>query len=448
MASSLIPGVVLAQSLPTMPTATRNDAVVKPTHGLPVIPRATDSMAADVAESAPPKESATSEAPLAKPIAKADPIATDALDEELIIVQAEVECASEESQTQLLEELRLRLPEDIRVETTPSKTPGRTLDWSWQADSGCRLVLRDAQGLIELPLPPEPEAEQLRQAVVRVAWFISMNRESISPIVPVATATSEPVEINGLPNIPATQLKSKGLLAPPAGPLNTTAANAPLSDDERTRFESFKNSMSGIRDGSPNLFKKFRDFDEKPLTASFLGEPTVVGGSASISTDLTGINQGTAWLMSARAGVTFGERVGMGLVYKRLTSSVLHDPNWGNLENPPPDAFSGLGSIRLNLVGMDVEAVILRRDAWTWRASTGLHMGRMKSVSIDGPGKVTSILMLGEIDTQLYLAILPWLEGGVGLGARAPLLQGNDWVASPSDLRSGFMVMNLRVRLF
>ncbi len=437
------PVVSRAQSLPEMPPQKKPAKV----DALPAMPGAT-SLELDSSESS--ENLPVIQSPGPTMLDKSD------LDDELIVVEVEIECASDDSYAQLLEELRLRLPEDIKVVTKPTPRAGRMLNWSWNADAGCRLVLHDAQGLIELPLAPEPEAEQLRQAVVRVAWFISMNRDtegqlSIKPATVIGRP--QPREVNGLPTIPVSNSEKKGLLSPPRPQPRETVVMNPSAgktgSEQGTRFEAL---TGGWRTDSPNLFKKFRNFDEKPLTTSFLGEQAIVGATVSLSGDAMNIEQGAggepAWMGNVRAGMTIDDRVGLGFVYKRLSSSILHDPNWARLENPPPDAFSGLGSIRLNLVGMDTEAVILRRDAWTWRAKAGMHMGRVKSVSIEDRGSVGSFMMLGEVDTQLFLALLPWLEGGVGVGVRAPLLQANDWVVSPADLRGGFFVMNLRVKLF
>ncbi len=384
----------------------------------------------------------------------------DIFENDKLFVHVAIECASEDSNRQLLEELRLRLPEHITiVQYKPDNTRlmFRELSWTWRSEQGCRLVFKDLQGEIELPLPHNPEPEQLRQAVVRVAWFVSMSQEE-EPVAkprPEVVARKTPVvdgKINGMPVIASVDDHSEGqLLAPPQQVARATSDSPtvqPASAGSEKEVAAFSNVMSNWKLSSPNLFKKFRDFDRQPLKMNVGGDEIDVGANLSLATDLVSLRETQSWLVSGRLGADFGDRFGAGIRYKRLTSTVLQNPNWDRISNPPEDAFTGFGQLRLNLLGADVEALLWQKDEWKWRASFAMEMGRLKSRSLDGGSQVTSFVMFSELQTQVFLAMLPWLDVGVGLGYRFPVMQANDWVAAPAQMRGGLVSMTLRLKLF
>ena len=371
----------------------------------------------------------------------------------------------------LLEELELRLPEamrlELRGESAVEMNPltARALDWRWRPDSGCKLLFRDPQGVIELALAPDPSPEALQQAIVRVAWFISMNNAPPEQPVkqaarPVASQAPPPEEINGMPYLAPShrEVNSSSFVPQVANtaPLAARELGAPAANTTQggaaggeAQVENLSRTLSAWRMSTPNLFKRFGNLGEDPVTMKFLGEDAIVGSNISVGSRLIDVRGTTSWLISGRLGMTLDERVGLGLSYERLTTSVLQDPNWGRIENPPPDAFEGLGQVRLNLLGADAEAVVWRSGEWTWRAGAAMQVGRIKSQSLLEPGEqVTSFVMLSELNTQISLALLPWMDAGVGAGLRFPLLQANDWVATPSQLRGGFLSLNLRLKLF
>lgn len=303
--------------------------------------------------------------------------------------------------------------------------------------------------------------EALQQAIVRVAWFISMNNvppeqpQKNAAAPPVASQAPAPKEINGMPYLAPTHREVSAASFVPkessiATPQNVVASRNDGADAGADGdVENLSRTLSAWRMSTPNLFKRFGNLGEDPMTMSFLGEEAIVGSNISVGSRLLDIRGSSSWLISGRLGMTLDDRVGLGLSYERLTTTVLQDPNWDRIANPPPDAFDGLGQVRLNLLGADAEAVVWRSGEWTWRAGAAMQMGRIKSQSLDEPGaQVASFVMLSEVNTQISLALLPWIDAGVGVGLRFPLLQANDWVATPAQLRGGFLALNLRLKLF
>lgn len=389
-----------------------------------------------------------------------------------LLVYTALECASEESSSMLLEELEIRLPESVQIElrgesgVEMNPLTARALDWSWRPESGCKLYFRDAQGVIELSLAPDPEPEALQQAIVRVAWFISMNNAPPERAVaakeePVVAPATTSAVTHGMPSISPSHRDVETAAFVPAPVTNASAAPsaglssnqerapAALAANEDADVENLSRTLSSWRMNTPNLFRRFGNLGEEPLTMRFLGEEAIVGSNVSVGSRLLDVRGSSSWLISGRLGLTLDERVGLGVSYERLTTTVLQDPNWDRVANPPPDAFSGLGQIRLNLLGLDAEAVMWRGGEWTLRANAGLQLGRIKSRSLaDSDDQVTSFVMISELGTQLSLALLPWMDAGVGVGLRLPLLHANDWVATPEQLRGGFLSLNLRLKLF
>lgn len=400
------------------------------------------------------------------------PTISPTFDLDRLLVYTALECASEESSTMLLDELALRLPETMKIEllgeSGVEKDPvvARALDWSWRPESGCKLLFRDTQGVIELALAPSPSPEEIQQAIVRVAWFISMNNNlpSEQPARPAASnardtlapqpSPAPPSEINGMPYLAPTHreidttsfVPEQAKTSPALASRSEDASTSSAGEDE---VGNLSRSLSAWRTNTPNLFERFGNFGEEPMTMDFLGEEAIVGSNISVGSRLADVRGTSSWLLSGRLGLTLDERVGFGLSYERLSTSVIQDPNWDRIPNPPPDAFEGLGQVRLNLIGADAEAVLWRGGAWSWRVGAGLQLGGVKSRSLDDDdASVSSFVMLSQVDTQIALALLPWLDAGVGVGLRLPLLHGNDWVASPSQLRGSFLSMNLRLKLF
>lgn len=365
-------------------------------------------------------------------------------------VRTDTECASPASRVTLIDELRRRLPEHVTL-VERAEAPGpeqRDLSWGWQADSGCRLILTDPrEGVVVLPLAADASVESVRQAVVRVVWFMALEPAMVEPeAAPVVAEVEveEPKLINGLPMIAP---RGTGLLSPvapvvlPAEPVAVAAANDALTP--ATPSNEVWRGEGGDLYAAGTLFSR-----DAPLRLELRGVEREVRFNGGFTTDITGLNALPAWLFSLRAGARADDRFGVGLSYKWLSTTLLTDRNWAALENPPPDAFDEQGRMSLHLVGGDAELVMLSMSRLELVGSVGLHLGRIKTTALSGEGEVGSMLVLGEAQTQVLGDVFPWLKLGMGLGYRAPLLQGNDWVASPRDLRGFSATFTMRVALF
>ena len=445
-----------AQGVPRLPTSPASTAAKKeegraPT--LPVIPQRGEELRAQ-----PEREERAGQEGAPPEAVVLDAELPDAGERELIGVSVALECASEEHYAMLLSELELRLPQDVTLITGQSAEvlTKRQIAWRWDALSGCALQLSDERGAVEMPLAPQPSQDQLQQTVMRLAWFVSNPDEELvmtperAASAPRATPPPGAPRVNAMPSIPITRQRSAAGILEPAAMRNVQSASpqaqsAPESEPQVAQKSAPLQSASG----RPNLLASFRDFDQDPLIANFMGRSAKVGMEAQVSIDSGGLYNDRVVMFAPRLGLTFDERFGLGLTYKRLISSIVRDAEWGGLENPPPDQFEGAGLIEMNLLGGEIEARLLQKGNLSWRGALGALVGRVGSESISNPGRqVTSSLTLLDPNTYGSYRFSEWLELGVGVGWRLPLLLGNDWVVKPSDVATLYGSVNLRAIVF
>lgn len=388
-----------------------------------------------------------------------------------LLVRAEPVCASPNTKQILFDELELRLPEALRVTLQERENTAWWLDWTQQEQGvpqSCQLTLRDRSApLLELPLLTSASPDEVRQAVVRVVWFLSTAAPSEAPrveldappnpILPVIPPGGAQAVVLGPRQLPAIRpsltstLSSPALGFAPAEPESELAATReeerdatpeqPAVASEDTTALTRTTASAGRSSSAGGLFGR-------PLQVELLGQRGGVGLYGEVATNLTGLAELPAWMRAARVGISWNDRLGVGLRYKTLSTTVLTDRPWERLSNPPPDAFEGEGRLELNLFGLDAEVVALSFRTVSLMARGGMYGGRLVTQARSGQGEVRSALVMAEVETALLVELFSWAEAGVGLGYRAPLLQGNDWVLSPDELRGASALFMLRIKLF
>ena len=264
---------------------------------------------------------------------------------------------------------------------------------------GCQLALSDAAPapVVQIPLSVEARPEQIREAAVRVAWFISTSAPKARPEQPVDAvasvesplpkpseeedpfAVSDPdalgaepgselpefpvskkPDVSELPEFPSARTGAEVAVSPsPVSMRSDEVALTLREPGHPSVLRSLSSTLAGWRDTSPELFGTLEELGTDPPPAYVMGKPVPLGGYVSgrfirpraqthaddtvfnLFVDPKG-NANFAWLQHMIARLSGRGRAGIVLANGSMSSQQ-----------------SGEGDIRRNMVQADiVEAMV------------------------------------------------------------------------------------------
>ena len=382
----------------------------------------------------------------------------------MVRVEVEPDCATLEAERLLIDEVRVRLPEGVSLRQGAGADPARwRLRWGWRAETGCQLVLTDGEPVLELGLAASAEPDRIREAAVRVAWFVtsappdppapSAPRERAArpeqlPTIPRPEELGEPA--SPLPSIPEPAAAAQPALASAGAPASASSAMTVGPPPRDSVLQSLSVTLASWRGRSPGLFGALGRLGSHPPQVSMFGSPTTVGANLSLTTNTTRLSGVPAWLMTARAGAILDERLSIGLAYKGLTTTVLTEDGWhGNARTPQgAETFAGDAQLRLHVGGLDVEYIWWPEEMINLSTSATLYGGWLGAEHLDNEGSYGTLLLMSELQGQLLMDLTPWLQTGLGFSWRAPLIQGNDRILGAQELRGFSGTFTVRLKVF
>jgi len=397
-----------------------------------------------------------------------------------VFVRVASDCASLAAEQMLLEEVRMRIPEQTKLRRSGANDAPWHLTWDDKNELGCQLALSDAapNPVVQIPLSVEAEPEQIREAAVRVAWFISTSVPKARPEQPVDAVASvesplpkppeeDPLAIAGpgdsetpgeeLPEFPVSKKPDVSELPEfPSPRVGTEVAVSPspvsMRSDEvaltlrepghPSVLRSLSSTLAGWRDTSPELFGTLEELGTDPPPAYVLGRPVPLGGYVSVLTEATSFDNSGAFLLSLDGGVILNERFMLGLVYQRLMNSIEVDNNWVQGER--------LGTLSMNQVGMSGAYIFRPKSFMSISVGSTLTVGSMSATRFDQGNELRESAMIvgSQLNAQAFMEFLPWLDAGVGLNYHYPLIMGNSQVLTLEEYNGLSVLLNLRLRIF
>jgi len=398
-----------------------------------------------------------------------------------VYVRIASDCASLAAEQMLLEEVRMRIPEQTRLRRSGASEAPWHLIWDSEDELGCQLSLSDAtpDPVVAIPLTVNSEPGKIREAAVRVAWFISTSipeeREAL-PVDAVASVesplpktgnpevipaldeqpgselpefpTSRQPDVSELPEFPSPRAGVGAGISPApssAGGLSASSSNElALTLEEPGHpsvLRSLNSTLSTWRKASPGLFGTLSDLGTDPPPAYVLGEPVPLGGYMGVTTELTSFDNSGAFLLSLDGGLIFNERVMLGLVYQRLMNEIDVDDNWSEGE---------LGELSMTQMGVSGAYIFRPRDFMSVSVGSALTVGNMHATRFEqGQANTRHAMFVGsQVNAQAFMEFLPWLDAGVGLNYHFPLIMANSQVLTLDEYNGLSVLFNLRLRIF
>lgn len=387
-------------------------------------------------------------------------------------VDLAADCAGLEAGDLLLEEVQVRLPDSVTLVrgADPDAPTPWTLRWAWAPETGCHVMLSDIEPVVEFPLMANASESDIREAAVRVVWFLSMTE----PRDPIAESPLKEAAPARLPEIPRRDARMPEIPQfPDAGggegempeiPTARRVETAPSVETAPGRDAALASSASARpsvltslsvtladwRSSSPGLFETLDRYEEEPFMMSFGARRYPVGLNASFTGNVLTLSGKPAWLVGIRAGAMLDERIGLNVVYQGLTTTVTTSRS---IEEGGEATTYDMQDMRLNLGGLEMEYVLWGREFMSISMAASLMAGGVSATGTPEASEETrafsSFVMTSQLSAQVLLNVLPWLEVGIGAGYRAPIMQGNDQILDPRpDLAGTSGLFTLRLRLF
>ena len=381
------------------------------------------------------------------------PAAWSATDAPVVSLDVAGECAGPRGANTLREEVGLRLP--------PGSTLGRKIEgagWQleWSPDEGgaCGLRLSGHGELVVVPLGAMAEDADVREAAVRVAWWITTMEPEV-PVVAEPEVTPEPApesepEVAVAPPVedaaPAEEVANEGtkeggreastggkrdavdvlnaeLDAPTLG--RTTEHEPPVIKDSVLQFTE---SLNGWKDDSPELFAELGPAMTQPWAVEFMGEEIPAKLYFEASPRWSRMGDVPAMGLGVQVGVELAERFDLGLEYQNMEAELVRQD-------------LALDTQELALVG---GFTLFEWAGWSFgtQAKVGVAMASYRRVGAE------TMVVFGA-RSHLYYDATSWLGFGVaagyqGYGSRA-LLPGALEMEDMSNAYGQFLV---RVTLF
>lgn len=399
-----------------------------------------------------------------------------------VFVRVASDCASLAAEQMLLEEVRMRIPEQTKLRRSGASDAPWHLTWDTKDDVGCQLALSDAAPapVVQIPLSVEARPEQIREAAVRVAWFISTSAPKARPEQPVDAVASvesplpkpseeeDPLAVSGpdalgaepgseLPEFPVSKkpdvsefpefpsARAGAEVAVSPSPVSMRSDEVALTLREPGHpsvLRSLSSTLAGWRDTSPELFGTLEELGTDPPPAYVMGKPVPLGGYVSVLTEATSFDNSGAFLLSLDGGVILNERFMLGVVYQRLMNSIDVDNNWVEGER--------LGTLSMNQVGMSGAYIFRPKNFISVSVGSTLTIGNMSATRFDQGNELReSAKFVGsQLNAQAFMEFLPWLDAGVGLNYHYPLVLGNSQVLTLEEYNGLSVLLNLRLRIF
>lgn len=396
-------------------------------------------------------------------------------DAKSVYVNIEPDCATLKAEELFLEELQVRLPQGTQVIRNGSVPTLWSIHWQWR-DDRCRVELHDYEEVASMPLAANAEPARIREATVRLVWFVTMTTprepEVESEPEPLASKEEvvEPIELPEIPKkvVSASVEKSEPLPDPeivaafPVFPVRPRPVAAPARLDpapsvapelsvgaapRASAATALVVALEDWRDSNPGLYRKLESFSGSAPEATLFGKKRTLGMNLSLTGDMTSVNSVPAWLGSLRVGFLLDERISLGVAYKRLGTTVPSD-SWDAFRAPPENAFDGEGRITMEAIGLDTELILMPDNYLSVSLGAALSGTSVAAKAIDSDETVRSMMLLAEANAHAFVDVFTWLQAGVGVGYRAPLIQGNDYVVSPKEIRGFSGMFTIRLKVF
>lgn len=402
-------------------------------------------------------------------------------------VMTSTECANAPGQQLLLDELRVRLPQESAVrlgQASPSTSPAWTLRWSkLQPEDSCTLTLSDIEPVVQVPLDQGAEPAAIREAIVRIAWFISTTpaRSNAPKVTTSPSAKLEPAPTPGeLPDAQAlleqaqtpTQAPDKEpapssadktppepIEAPDAKEEPEVQEPAPEQPSDSTKKAEpasaggSKKSSTGItaqatgmadevlatlqlwRNQTPNLFGSL-DQKLQPLPSTVFGSPSSLGLHMGFSTDVTLLQLEPAWIGGVHVGMFITEHITAGLSYQGLMS----DLTYVDSQDAPLVLESGLTEDRvrelsLHAMSLEAEYILFPDENVHLSLAASLGAGITSSRDLNTPRKRNATFLMTTLSGNLLYDVYPWMQAGFGFSWRD--VSGNNLNAVGSETFSG-----------
>lgn len=390
-----------------------------------------------------------------------------------VYVNIEPDCATLKAEELFLEELQVRLPEGTRVVRSGSVPTLWSIHWQWRGDR-CRVELYDSEEVASMPLAANAEPDRIREATVRLVWFVTMTAPREPAVEPEPLASKEELAaLIEFPEIPekvvSASVKSTELLPDPeivasfpVFPVRRQPVAAPARLDpapsaapelsvgaapRASAATALAVALEDWRGSNPGLYRKLESFSGSAPEATFLGKTHTLGMNLSLTGDITSVNSAPAWLGSLRVGFLLDERISLGVAYKRLGTTVPSD-SWDAFRAPPENAFDGEGRITMGAIGLDTELILMPENYLSVSLGAALSGTSVAAKAVDSDATVRSLMLLAEANVHAFVDVFTWLQAGVGVGYRAPLIQGNDYVVSPEEIRGFSGMFTVRLKVF
>lgn len=380
------------------------------------------------------------------------------LGEAPVVLTLDASCASVEAGRVLMEELRLRLPPGVELLRAADPRPAWQLAWTRQADA-CALVLSDVEEVAALPLAPDAPAEAMREAVVRVAWFIVTGapRTPPAPSPEQLAVRAQDASRGEVWRAQAVALAAANEAAPAALVLDAPrvqpsgGAVAVMTPQNEGVWEGIASTVSGwLTWGGDELGIS----KPSPKSTEVLGESIPYSVYVGLTGQVTRFNKVPAWMGGVLGGVLFDRTLGVGVSYQSLSTKV-------RLENaqvaPPaeggPWAQDKLPTLEVDLIGLQVEYNFMpdKRLHANLSAIFGAGLmgfeGDVAEMLPEGVSDDPVTLLALDLQAQVLYEALPWLQVGAGFGLRSMQSFGNGYI-SAAQLEGVSGLLMVRAMLF
>lgn len=365
------------------------------------------------------------------------------------------DCASMAAEQLLLEEVRMRVPEQTSLQRVESELTRWHLAWEWDAAAGCQLTLSDTEPMIALPLSVNASPKQIREAAVRVAWFITTTQPRLAGpedlVAPAAPAT--------LPTIPAQQARVGFVQAPgqvlPVIPKAAASQAELVTPSPRAEsalklapspapsvLGSLSGTLSSWRDASPGLLESLHELGTAPPQATLFGRKMPLGGWTELGMESTNFDQRGAILLTAGGGVLLADQFSLGLEYQHLANTVVVDDNWFD--------DGTVGELDLKQAGM-VWRMLFRPEKLLKLSLGGALLGGRLKVTRISVGDVTTqrdLIVSSALRFGGVIDLLPWLQASAQLNYHFPLVLGSSQILTTQEYSGISAGLGLTLRLF
>lgn len=378
-------------------------------------------------------------------------------------VMTSTECANAPGQQLLLDELRVRLPQEsvVRLEqATPTATPSWTLRWDKpQPEASCALTLSDIEPVVQIPLDQGAEPAAVREAIVRIAWFISTTPARLAPkspsaqLEPTAPTDKEPVP-GELPDAQALLEQAKEPTPDPATAPDQEPAKTPPQEEQAQQdaakeqpSDSSKKAEPALnasgKKSTPDLADQaagaasqvlatlqlwraqtpeiFGSLDQKlqPMPSTIFGGPSSLGLHMGLSTHVTLLQSKPAWLGGVHLGMFITEHLNAGISYQGLMSDLTFiDPQDTPLVLEGGFTEDRVRELSLHAMSLEAEYILFPDENVHLAMAASLGGGVTSSRDLNSPRQRGAMFWMTNLSGNLLYDVYPWMQAGFGFSWR------------------------------